>query len=54
MPSEDNEAVLGVLVVVYAVSLAPEGFEGNLSSAHFFDLETGTVTDTLPLPIAIG
>jgi hypothetical protein len=38
-------------VTYYTVTLAPDGFEERLSSAHFFDLDSSRVTETLPLPI---
>jgi hypothetical protein len=39
-------------VTYYEVILASEGFDGDLSTAHIFNLDTNLVTATLPLPIA--
>jgi hypothetical protein len=35
----------------YAIILASEGYERRLASAHFFNLDTGEVVETLPLPV---
>jgi len=40
-------------VMYYAVTLAPSGCAAQVSSAHFFDLDTHQVISTAPIPIEV-